>query len=96
MTGTVKFGEDFVLIRGFMSWDGLETCVRIEAKMNASVYVQILEEKLKDSLDDWVKSTSQVIFQQGNDPKNTLNLVQEWFLNEGHGLAFSIFRSQSD
>jgi hypothetical protein len=77
--GTVKFGGGNVMMWGCMGWDGVGYATRIEGKMDAELYVSILEDKLQESLHYYNKSPADIIFQQDNDPKHTSKRAQTWF-----------------
>jgi transposase len=77
--GTVKFGGGNVMMWGCMSWDGVGYATRIEGKMDAELYVSILEDELQETLRYYDKTTTDVIFQQDNDPKHTSKRAQTWF-----------------
>ena len=69
--GTVKFGGGNVMVWGWMGWDGVGYATRIEGKMDADLYVSIMEGELQESLHYYNKTFSDIIFQQDNDPKHT-------------------------
>jgi transposase len=69
--GTVKFGGGSVMIWGCMLWDGVGYVTKIDGRMDADLYSQILKEELMDSLKFYDKEPSDIIFQQDNDPKHT-------------------------
>jgi transposase len=77
--GTQKFGGGNIMMWGCMGWDGVGYATRIEGKMDAQLYVSILEDKLQESLHYFDKSASDIIFQQDNDPKHKSKLAQKWF-----------------
>lgn len=77
--GTQKFGGGNVMMWGCMGWDGVGYATRIEGKMDAQLYVSILEDELQDSLHYYDKSSTDIIFQQDNDSKHTSKLAQKWF-----------------
>ena len=68
--GTQKFGGGNVMMWGCMGWDGVGYATRIEGRMDAELYVSILEDELQDSLHYYNKSPINIIFQQDNDPKH--------------------------
>ena len=68
--GTVKFGGGNLMLWGCMAWDGVGYATRIEGKMDANLYVSIMEDELQQTLELWGKTTDDVVFQQDNDPKH--------------------------
>ena len=45
--GTVKFGGGNLMMWGCMSWEGIGFACRIEGKMDADLYVSILEDEFQ-------------------------------------------------
>jgi hypothetical protein len=80
---TVKFGGGSVMVWGCMTWDGPGYATRIEGKMDAQLYVDILEDEFKQTVNFYKKKLDQVIFQQDNDPKHTSKLARTWFQDNG-------------
>ena len=50
----------------------------IDGRMNALMYRDILNEKLLKSVHSFHFENG-FVFQQGNDPKHTSNLIKKWF-----------------
>ena len=68
---TVKYGGGSVMLWECFTWNGTGQACKIDGKMDADLYVRILEEDLMGSLEEWGKAVGDVIFQQDNDPKHT-------------------------
>jgi hypothetical protein len=81
--GTMKFGGGSVMVWGCMMWEGVGNLVKIDGKMDADLYCQILEDDFLGSLDWWGKSPEDVIFQQDNDPKHRSKKAKKWFEDNG-------------
>ena len=67
---TVKHGGGSIMLWGYFSAAGTGRLVRIEGKMNAAMYRDILDENLLQS--------RRFIFQQDNNPKHTAKISKEW------------------
>jgi transposase len=91
--GTVKFGGGNLMMWGCMLWEGIGYACRIEGKMDADLYTQIMEDELQNSLEFHGKEVDDIIFQQDNDPKHTSKLARKWF--EDHGINVMKWPAQS-
>ena len=65
------------MLWGCFSVAGTGRLVRIEGKMNAAMYRDILDENLLQSALD-LRLGRRFIFQQDNDPKHTAKITKEW------------------
>jgi transposase len=83
VTPTVKFGGGSVMIWGCMTVHGIGFMCRIEGKMDASLYEEILQDELLGTADYYEMDREDLIFQQDNDPKHTSKRSQRWFQNNG-------------
>ena len=59
---------------------------KIDVKMNADIYVDILNENLLGSLSAKGLSKEEIFYQQDNDPKHTSKKARVWFLDNEIGL----------
>lgn len=91
--GTVKFGGGSLMMWGCMTARGVGYASRIDGRMDAALYTQILDDELLQSLEFYGLEVDDVFFQQDNDPKHTSRVAQEWF--EEHGLEVLDWPSQS-
>ena len=64
------------MLWGCFSAAGTGRLVRIEGKMNAAMYRDILDNLLQTGLD--LRLGRRFIFQQDNDPKRTAKITKEW------------------
>lgn len=79
VNGTLKFGGGSIMIWGCITWDGPGFATKIDGKMDADLYVEILDDELLQSLAYYGKDVDDVIFQQDNDPKHTSKKAEKWF-----------------
>jgi len=91
--GTQKFGGGSLMMWGCMTWEGAGYACKIDGRMDADLYCQILEDELQGTLNYFNKSSDDVIFQQDNDPKHTSRKAQTWF--EDHGFSVMKWPAQS-
>jgi len=82
--GTKKFGGGSVMVWGCMMWEGVGYACKIDGRMDADLYVQILEDDLKNSLEYHGKTADDIIFQQDNDSKHTSKKARNWFNDNGY------------
>jgi transposase len=79
--GTVKFGGGNLMIWGCMSAEGVGYACRIDHRMDAKVYTDILDDYLLPTIDYYDLEKDNIIFQQDNDSKHTSKAAQKWFEN---------------
>jgi hypothetical protein len=77
--GTLKFGGGSLMMWGCMLWEGCGYACQIEGKMDADLYINILEQNLDSSLKYYNKNIQDILFQQDNDPKHTSKKARNWF-----------------
>ncbi|KAJ8502217.1 hypothetical protein ONZ51_g5 [Trametes cubensis] len=81
--GTMKYGGGSLMLWGCFGWEGPGYAMKIEGKMDANLYVSILEDALQDSLEYWGQTPNDIVFQQDNDPKHTSKKTKTWFKDHG-------------
>jgi len=81
--GTVKFGRGSLMFWGCMLWEGAGYGTKIDGRMDAKLYVGILEDELQESLKYYKKKPGDIIFQQDNDPKHKSKLAMNWLGDSG-------------
>lgn len=76
--GTLKYGGGSLMFLGCFGWDGTGHSSRIDGKMDADLYVEIIEDELHSSLYHYYNPDN-VLFQQDNDPKHTSKKAKRCF-----------------
>ena len=76
---TVQMGSNSVMILGCFSWHGMGPMVKLEGRMNASRYGQLV----KNTVSPFMKKTMgrKSIFQQDNAPIHTAKSILKIFKN---------------
>ena len=75
VNATVEFGGGSLMMWGCMLWEGVGYACKIDGWMDWELYSQILE----DELAYYSKDSSDIVFQQGNDPKHKSKKATTWF-----------------
>ena len=75
---TMKFGGGSIMIWGCFTSRGVGSYCRIEGKMNAELYQQILGKNLMDTIRAHKFAVTNIIFQQDGDPKHTATSTKRW------------------
>ena len=91
--GTLKFGGGSLMMWGCMLWDGPGQACKIDGRMDKELYVQILEDELLGTLEEYGLEVDDVIFQQDNDPKHTSKVARKWL--QDHGFVVMVWPAQS-
>jgi transposase len=80
---TVKFGGGNIMVWGCMVWDGPGYISKIDGNMDKGLYVEILDECVKDTL-NWYKINEKTFyFQHDNDPKHAAKSTKEYLATKG-------------
>ena len=66
------------MIWGCIIQEGIGYAIKIDSKMNGDLYLQILKDKLLNTLQYYGLNPSNIIFYQDNNPKYTCKKVKEW------------------
>jgi hypothetical protein len=61
-----------------MSWDGPGYIAKIDETMDSRLYVQILQEELQMSVEEWGIAKDDFVFQHDNDPKHTAKITKAY------------------
>src|SRR5438046_823760 len=78
---------------GCITAQGVGHAYHIKGKMNAQLYVNILDEAFLQTLAHYKLETDKIIFQQDNDPKHASHFTRKWF--EENGIEALDWPSQS-
>ena len=89
----MKFGGSSLMMWGCMTWEGTGQACNIDGKMDANLYVEILQDNLMETLQQINKTPREVIFQQDNDPKHTSKKAWTWL--EDNGFTVTKWPAQS-
>jgi len=81
--GMVKFRGGSLMFWGCMFWEGVGYGTKIDGRMDADLFVSILEDELQQSLEYYNKKPEDVLFQQDNDPKHKSKKAQKWLQESG-------------
>ena len=81
--GTVKFGGGSLMVWGCMTAEGVGFMCRIDVRMDAVLYQEILEDHLFQTIDYYGLDRDKFIFQQDGDSKHRSKLAMRWFKNNG-------------
>lgn len=81
--GTLKFGGGSLMIWGCITAMGPGYMCRIDGRMNADLYVDILEDELLETINYYSLDQQRIIFQQDNDPKHNAHKTLEWLSEIG-------------
>ena len=76
-----------------MSWEEIGYATRIDGNMDADLYVAILDDELKLSMEKWGASWAHKVFQQDNDCKHTSRKTKNYF--EEHDIPVMKWPAQS-
>ena len=76
--GTVKFGGGSLTMWGCMTAQGVGYACRIDGRMDAELYVSILEDDLLQTLEYYRLDRDSTVFQHDNDSKHTSAAAREW------------------
>ena len=68
-----------------MAWEGVGYAAKIDGRMDNDLYLQILKDNLLNTLEYHGLNSSDIIFQQNNDPKHTSKKVKEWLEEQKFG-----------
>ncbi len=71
------------MVWGCMTANGTGYLCKIDGRMDAELYVNILNDELLQTMDFYGMDRKQVIFQQDNDPKHNSHRALKWLSSKG-------------
>lgn len=80
---TIKFGGGNIMVWGCMTALGVGMAHRIDGRMTAKDYVNILNTSLVGSMQKLQLNIRDTIFQHDNDPKHTARITKSWLQSKG-------------
>ena len=76
--GIIKFGEREIFIWGYFMTRNIKYLCKIEGDMDATLYIQILEKNLLETLNYYEYNINDIIFQYDNDLKYKTCITKTW------------------
>jgi len=64
-------------------WEGVGYGTKIDRRMDADIFVSILEDELQQSLEYYNKKPEDILFQKNNEPKHKNKKAQKWLQESG-------------
>lgn len=74
---TLKHGGGSLMVWGCITSQGVGFLTKIEGRMNAELYCEILRDELMETLQFYNLTPGDIVFQQDNDPKHTSMLARK-------------------
>jgi transposase len=90
---TVKHGGGSLMIWGCMTAEGVGYMCRIDGRMDAKLYTDILNDYLLQTVEYYGIDRESFVFQQDNDSKHTSKLAKKWI--EEHDIEVLDWPAQS-
>ena len=69
-----------------MSYEGPGNVTKFDGRMDADLFMSILDDELQESIKYYKKKPSDVLFQQDNDPKHKSKKAHKWLQDSGFEL----------
>ncbi|KAJ1303144.1 hypothetical protein OPQ81_011345 [Rhizoctonia solani] len=81
---THKHGGGHIMVWACIGWHGPGYMCKIDGNLNKELYVEILDDEFKQTLEYYGLDMEEVIFMQDNASAHKAKIVQDWF--QEHGL----------
>ena len=75
---TVKFGGGSMMVLGCMTANGVNFATRIDGRMDSSLYISILDDELRQTVEYYHLDWDYIVFQHDIDSKHTSTLMRNW------------------
>ena len=79
---TVKHGGGNIKLWSCITWEGPGYIVKIDDVLDKDLYLTILKDDLKQTVEEYGINPSRMVFQHDNDPKHTAKIIKEWLANQ--------------
>jgi len=79
---TVKHGGGNIKLWSCITYDGVGYIAKIDDTLDKDLYLSILKEDLRATVNEYGIDLEKMIFQHDNDPKHTANIVKEWLADQ--------------
>ncbi|KAJ1299550.1 hypothetical protein OPQ81_007344 [Rhizoctonia solani] len=80
---THKHGGGHIMIWACMGWEGPGFMCKIDGSLTKELYVEMLEDEFKQTLEYYGLDMEKVIFMQDNASSHKAHIVQDWFQENG-------------
>lgn len=76
--GNLKHGGGHIMMWGCITYQGVGYACKIDGNMDATLYTEILNGELIQTLEHYGLNKQDIVFQHDNDPKHTSNIARKW------------------
>lgn len=79
---TVKHGGGNIKLWSCITWEGPGYIVKIDDVLDKDLYLSILQDDLKQTVEEYGINPAKMVFQHDNDPKHTAKIIKEWLSSQ--------------